>query len=137
MCNKSHVEISVPRYHMGKLNNMKHIEVFYLCILSKILSSSLVNKDQTPQLLDIEYTDSYVLLLCIIFVIKITTSFHCLHSYTFVICLIHWTLSPAGSYVSWCWSCFVCSELTYEIYSGGGPSMYVYCVVCYHVLACD
>ncbi len=26
------------------------------------------------------------------------------------------------------------SGLEYEIYSGGGPSTYVYCVVCYHVI---
>ncbi len=26
-------------------------------------------------------------------------------------------------------------RLAYEIYSGGGPSMYLYCVVCYHVIA--
>ncbi len=29
----------------------------------------------------------------------------------------------------------VCSGLIYEIYSGGGPSMYIYCVVCYPVIA--
>ncbi len=28
----------------------------------------------------------------------------------------------------------VCSGLAYEIYSGGGPSMYIYCVVCYRVI---
>ncbi len=28
----------------------------------------------------------------------------------------------------------VCSGLAYEIYSGGGPSMYVYCVVCYRLI---
>ncbi len=28
----------------------------------------------------------------------------------------------------------ICSGLAYEIYSGGGPSTYVYCVVCYHVI---
>ncbi len=48
---------------------------------------------------------------------------------------IHWPLSPISSSVSWCWSCFVCSGLTYEIYSEGGPSTYVYCVVCYRVIA--
>ncbi len=26
-------------------------------------------------------------------------------------------------------------NIAYEIYSGGGPSMYAYCVVCYHVIA--
>ncbi len=29
---------------------------------------------------------------------------------------------------------FVCSGLAYDIYSGGGPSTYVYCVVCYRVI---
>ncbi len=28
----------------------------------------------------------------------------------------------------------VCSGLAYEIYSGGGTSTYVYCVVCYRVI---
>ncbi len=32
-------------------------------------------------------------------------------------------------------SCFVCLGLAYEIYSGGGPSMYIYCVVCHRVIA--
>ncbi len=32
-------------------------------------------------------------------------------------------------------SCFVYSGLVYEIYSGGGPPTYVYCVVCYCVIA--
>ncbi len=49
--------------------------------------------------------------------------------------VIHWPLSPANYIVSWCWSCFVCSELRYEMYSGVGPSMYIYCVFCYHVIA--
>ncbi len=40
--------------------------------------------------------------------------------------LTHWLLSPAGSSVSWCQSCFICSGHTYEIYSGWGPSIYVY-----------
>ncbi len=44
------------------------------------------------------------------------TSFHCLLSFTFVIhlinwLLIHWSLSPTASSVSWCWSCFVISDL--------------------------
>ncbi len=30
---------------------------------------------------------------------------------------------------------FVCSGLTYEIYSGSDPSMYIYCLVCYRVTA--
>ncbi len=46
-----------------------------------------------------------------------------------------WPLSPAASSVSWYQSCFVCSGLAYEIYSGGGPATYVYCVVCYCVIA--
>ncbi len=62
------------------------------------------------------------------------TSFHFLLSFTFVTFLIHWTLFPAASSISWCQSCFVCSGLTYEIYSGGGPSTFIYCVVCYHVI---
>ncbi len=36
--------------------------------------------------------------------------------------------------VFWCPYRFVCSWLDYEIYSGGGPSVYVYCVVCYRVI---
>ncbi len=28
----------------------------------------------------------------------------------------------------------IMSGLAYEIYSGGGPSTYVYCVVCYHLM---
>ncbi len=51
-------------------------------------------------------------------------SFHTL--LTFIYILIVWPLSPAASSVSW-----YCSRLAYEIYSGGGPSTYVYCVVCY------
>ncbi len=43
-------------------------------------------------------------------------------------------MSPAASSVSWYRSCLVCSGLAYEIYSGGGPSTYVYCVVCYRVI---
>ncbi len=58
-----------------------------------------------------------------------------LFSFTFVIFFIHWPLSPASSSVFWYWFCFVCSGLTYEIYSGGGSSMYVYCMVCYCVIA--
>ncbi len=65
----------------------------------------------------------------------IKTSFTGLLSFTFVIFLIHWHLSPAASIVSWCQSCFVCSRLTYEIYSGGTPSIYIYCMVCYHAIA--
>ncbi len=42
--------------------------------------------------------------------------------------------SDSFTFVSWCWSCFVCSGFAYEIYSGCGPSMYVYCVF-YHVIA--
>ncbi len=62
-------------------------------------------------------------------------SMHCLLSFIFVTFLILWPLSPAASIVSWYWSCFVCSGLAYEIYSVGGPSKYVYCDVCYHVIA--
>ncbi len=61
-------------------------------------------------------------------------SMHCLLSFTFVTFLILWLLSPAASSVSWYRSCLVWSGLAYEIYSGGGPSTYVYCVVCYHVI---
>ncbi len=61
-------------------------------------------------------------------------SMHCLISFIFVTFLILWHLSPAASSVSWYWSCLVCSGLAYEIYSGGGSSTYVYCVVCYHVI---
>ncbi len=63
------------------------------------------------------------------------TSFQSLFSFTFVTFFIHLSLSPAASSVSWCHSCFVCSGLTYEIYSGGGPSTYIYCMVCYQVIA--
>ncbi len=46
-------------------------------------------------------------------------SSYCLLSITFVTFLIQWP------YVSFCRSCFVCSGLTYDIYSGGGPSTYI------------
>ncbi len=61
-------------------------------------------------------------------------SMHDLLSITFVTFLIRWPLSPAASSVSWYRSCLVCSGLAYEVYSGGGSSMYVYCVVCYRVI---
>ncbi len=61
-------------------------------------------------------------------------SMHCLLSFTFVTFLIVWPLSPAASSVSWYRSCLVWSGLAYEIYSGGGRSTYVYCVVCYRVI---
>ncbi len=61
-------------------------------------------------------------------------SMHCLHSFTFVTFFILWSLSPAASRVSWYRFCFVCCGLAYEIYCGGGPSMYVYWVLCYHVI---
>ncbi len=61
-------------------------------------------------------------------------SMHYLLSFTFGTFLIPWPLSPAVPSVSWYRSCLVCSGLAYEIYSGGGPSKYVYCVVCYHVI---
>ncbi len=63
------------------------------------------------------------------------TSFHCLLSFTCVTFLIHWPLSPVMASVSWCRSCFVCSGLAYEIYSRGGCSTYIYCVVCYRMIA--
>ncbi len=53
----------------------------------------------------------------------------------FVTFPIHRLLSPAGSCVYWGGSCFVCSGLACEIYSGRGPSMYVFCVVSYQVMA--
>ncbi len=58
-----------------------------------------------------------------------------LRSFIFVTFLIQWPLSPVASSVSWCRSCFVYSGLTYGIYSRGGSSTYVYCMVCYHVMA--
>ncbi len=61
-------------------------------------------------------------------------SMHFLLSFTFVTFLILWPLSPSASSVSWYQSCHLCSGLAYEIYSGGGPSTYVYCVVCYRVI---
>ncbi len=61
-------------------------------------------------------------------------SMHCLLSFIFVTFLVLWPLSPAASSVSWYWSYLVYSELAYEIYSGGGPSAYVYCLVCYRVI---
>ncbi len=39
------------------------------------------------------------------------------------------------SSASWYRPGFICSGLTYEIYSGGDPFMYVYCMVCYCVIA--
>ncbi len=63
------------------------------------------------------------------------TSFHALLTFIYFYYLfILWPLSPTASSVSWNRSCFVCSWLTYEIYSGGGPSTYVYWVVCYCVI---
>ncbi len=56
-------------------------------------------------------------------------------SFTCVTFFIHWPFSPAASSINLCWPCFVCSGLTYEIYSGGGPYTYIYCVVCYCVIA--
>ncbi len=35
--------------------------------------------------------------------------------FTYVTFLIHKSLLPAGSCIFWCWSCFVCSALAYEI----------------------
>ncbi len=62
-------------------------------------------------------------------------SMQCLLSFSFVTFFILWLLSPAASSDSWYRSCFVCSVLAYEIYSGDGPFTYVYCVVCYRVIA--
>ncbi len=61
------------------------------------------------------------------------TYMHCLLSF-FCYLFILWPSSHAASSVSWYRSCHVCSGLDYEIYSGGGPSMYAYCVVCYSVI---
>ncbi len=61
-------------------------------------------------------------------------SMHCLLSFIFFTFFILWPLSPAASSVSWYWSSLVCSGLAYEMYSGVGPSTYVYCVVCYCVI---
>ncbi len=57
-------------------------------------------------------------------------------SVTFVTFLIYWPcngfllllVSPDVDLV------FFGSGLAYETYSGGGPSMYVYCIVCYRVI---
>ncbi len=59
----------------------------------------------------------------------------CLLSFTFVTWLVHWPVSCCFYSVPWCWPCFTYSRITYKIYSGGGPSMYLYCVVCYCVIA--
>ncbi len=61
------------------------------------------------------------------------TSFHALFTFIYF-CYLFGSLSPAASSVSWYWSYLVYSELAYEIYSGGGPSAYVYCLVCYRVI---
>ncbi len=63
------------------------------------------------------------------------TSFHSLLTFIyFCYLLFFWSLSPATSSFSWYWSCLVCSGLAYAIYSVGGPSIYVCCLVCYHVI---
>ncbi len=59
----------------------------------------------------------------------------CYMSWEEAIKTLHSTSSSWRPCVYWCQSCVVCSELTYDIYSGGGSSTYVYCVVCYHVIA--
>ncbi len=64
----------------------------------------------------------------------VSFNMYCLLSFTIVIFFILWPLSPAASSVSWYRSCLVWFGLAYEIYSGGGPSKYVYCVVCYRVI---
>ncbi len=71
----------------------------------------------------------------------LNTYFHFLLWFTFVtvlfidLCLLLLFVSPAARCVSWYWSCFTCSGFTYEIYSGGAPSTYIYCMVCYRVIA--
>ncbi len=50
------------------------------------------------------------------------------------ICVNRFHQSRTGRLSSWYRSCLVCSRLAYEIYSGGGPTTYVYCVVCYRVI---
>ncbi len=62
------------------------------------------------------------------------TSFHALLTFIYF-CYLFESLAfvSAASSVSWYWSCLVCSGRAYEIFSGGGPSTYVYCVVCYRV----
>ncbi len=59
-------------------------------------------------------------------------SMHCLLSFIFITFLIL-GLCVLLLLVSRYRSCLVCSGLAYEIYSGGGPSMYIYCVVSYCV----
>ncbi len=63
------------------------------------------------------------------------TSFHCLLWFTFVTFFIHWPLFPAASSLSRCWSCFICSGLMYEIYSGGDPPYVHILHVCYCMIA--
>ncbi len=60
------------------------------------------------------------------------TSFHALLTFIYF-CYLFDSLAFV-SFVSWYRSCLVYSGLAYEIYSGSGPSMYVYCVVCYCVM---
>ncbi len=68
--------------------------------------------------------------------ILLDTSLHALLTFiNFCYLFILWPLSRAASTFSWYRSCIVCSGLAYEIYSGGSPFTYVYCVVCYCVIA--
>ncbi len=62
------------------------------------------------------------------------SSFYFLLSVAFATFLNHWPLSSAASSISWCWSCFLYSGLTYEIYSGNGAPVYIYCMICYRVV---
>ncbi len=54
--------------------------------------------------------------------------------FTFITIMIHWHLFTDTYSASWYRFCSVCSWHIYEIYSEGGPSTYVYCVVCYRVI---
>ncbi len=65
-----------------------------------------------------------------------SSSFYSLFSFYFhfIIFPIHRPLSLPGSCVYWYRPCFICCGLTYETYSGGGPSTYIYCMVWYHVI---
>ncbi len=79
------------------------------------------------------YAHLYIISILSSFLLK--SSFNCILPLTFVTFLIHRHLFLAGFCVHWCQPYFVCSVLTSEIYSGGGPSMYVYGVDCYRMIA--
>ncbi len=58
------------------------------------------------------------------------------HSNIDSLLLPFWFIACSWLLCLWCCrSGFVCSGLTYGIYKGGSPSMYVYCVVCYSGIA--